>query len=1638
MKKYQKRGMTELILVAITLVLVFAITFISSTEPTGMMTAIEGAWFGVNDPQYINGSALISNTNGSSLTYRFNGSKLFVVTQERDDFGIMDVIVDGVTFDYDLYNEEMQYNAVKEIPAFGGWEHEAIIKVTGRKNNESLGTYILIDELLIDNLTMPREIAPLPELPINVTMQLPAEINKPVIWKKIVNVSDELVIELPTSENITVKKIVGGIKEDIPEKDIQKLQDKDNDTVLIQTKIIESENITIFVNDSALYEITYQTKPPQITETNLSTTQKEITVYSDLHYENITTYATLPVESPQTAITLYHIVNDTKILFTNNISYLDENENGLVDKIQWVVPHLSNQTFLIEITILNVFSFPRQGENWTISFNTTGTANLTVTPVNDTQWDREISFTELKCWGEKVDALYNNSTVFKENYACNTTGTFTSLVHIPGTAVLEFRFGNNVAYAYDPHSGGLHNVTSELDVNWSRIVTDNAPQGIARWGATGIDVTPSQMLVYDIVYRVSILYGELDRTKTTTTLAVTNNTWQYNSTTQNWTIGSYSTSPGNVRSPAMAYDSINNVTVLFGGVENATSSSTINVLSETWILNLTSNTWTNATPSTRPTIINDDATDKGAYSIAFDKANGSVILFGGTGKNGGNETWMYRVDTNTWRLLGVDATNRPATRSIQSMAYDESANLTVIFGGTVIGGFSGAGNGNETWVFNATDSTWKQRAIPDAIGSTGNLGRGMTYDSDQKMLIIVYRNLNTTLGYNTTSNTWFNLTSRLLANSESVSAAITYDRIASATINFGAAQVSPGNAVNQTWYFNITPLGGGAGDTAPPAWSNNATNFTKIPQNGTGIFNATWTDNVELSGFIFSINESGSFINSTFQRFSGTTNISTNRTIITANASAKIGWRFYANDTSNNWNSTAIFTFIVNSPPVGSIPDQTFQGGAGTINLANFITDADGDTLSFTVTTTTLSSSLSGSTATFSGTGTETATVTASDGIETFTTQVKITVIPESSSPFFGGGFGGGEGKKGGEGEGEGGEGEGEVGQAAVAAAPAVVAVQPVPAIAAISVIGAPGGLNLSQIVKLQQLKVDASNFTKFRALLGVEPLVNFTEMTLDMGYVCAGPRYKIFKCENWNFTEGYCNNDTQWLTFMHLSQGLHQINITLKPKDPGLGIGPSPYASYCGDNTCDEGETCKNCDFDCGKCPIAVGVTGGAITGKVTACQENWICDEWSYYNASGQRTRVCRDINNCDTTASRPITEEACEYMEIQPRIVEVRPIIMKRLPLTTIAYSLAVIILLAALATGGYFSYIHQRKKRETVVMYEPRVTKEQLIQEILTGKDTETICKQYALDKQQINAFAHAVKNTIAAATDYCMQALLQGKNIDALKREMLYAGWPERVLQEVISSATVYTDKLGTFIKKAIKKGYSENRIQETLQQKGWNQILVAQYLKPYIGAQEAVRQRIKEGLERGYPIEQITSVFVEIGWDEKYIEQIAMIEKEQIRERENEKIWEKVLEDLRKNRKIDESKNRWINKNMRELIIGTGRISVERRMMAEHLPIKIIPNALEVCDQKVKLLQEEIKQRINTGEPIKIIEDELITNWGKEAAHELLRTHEQEINAIKRRIAVYRTEGFIDQDIAHILITEGYARGLVLALVKGR
>ena len=119
-----------------------------------------------------------------------------------------------------------------------------------------------------------------------------------------------------------------------------------------------------------------------------------------------------------------------------------------------------------DITVINVQSYPIVGGEWMVMFTTVGRANLTITAVDGTTWSNndngcDLRFLELRCGNETLDYEWVNNSVFIENYSSSEIGYEICRVLTPGSHTLQFRFGDDVAYAYNDAS-------TWWDPNWFR------------------------------------------------------------------------------------------------------------------------------------------------------------------------------------------------------------------------------------------------------------------------------------------------------------------------------------------------------------------------------------------------------------------------------------------------------------------------------------------------------------------------------------------------------------------------------------------------------------------------------------------------------------------------------------------------------------------------------------------------------------------------------------------------------------------------------------------------------------------------------------------------------------------------------------------------------------------------------------------------------------------------------------------------------------------------------------------------------------------------------------------------------------------------------------------------------------------
>jgi uncharacterized protein (TIGR03437 family) len=122
---------------------------------------------------------------------------------------------------------------------------------------------------------------------------------------------------------------------------------------------------------------------------------------------------------------------------------------------------------------------------------------------------------------------------------------------------------------------------------------------------------------------------------------------------------------------AMAFDSAQGQVVLFGGISEFNSPAAGAVLSDTWVWD--GSNWTEESPQTSPSA-------RAGHATAFDSAHGQTVLFGGYDQSSThlNDTWVW--DGSNWTEESPQTS--PSMRQGHAMAYDSTHGQAVMFGGS--------------------------------------------------------------------------------------------------------------------------------------------------------------------------------------------------------------------------------------------------------------------------------------------------------------------------------------------------------------------------------------------------------------------------------------------------------------------------------------------------------------------------------------------------------------------------------------------------------------------------------------------------------------------------------------------------------------------------------------------------------------------------------------------------------------------------------------------------------------------------------------------------------------------------------------------------------------------------------------------
>ncbi|MEM3567438.1 MAG: fibronectin type III domain-containing protein [Thermoplasmata archaeon] len=291
-------------------------------------------------------------------------------------------------------------------------------------------------------------------------------------------------------------------------------------------------------------------------------------------------------------------------------------------------------------------------------------------------------------------------------------------------------------------------------------------------------------MVYIDTEDVFVLFG--GRTGTST---LNGETWEYNPKTNTWRNLNPSSAPQARDAFAMAYDSINQKIVLFGG-----RTSTNSYMSDTWVYDYSTNTWTRVYPTTSPP-------GRYGHEIVFDKKNGVFVMYGGRDSWGAlSDTWVYNYATNTWTQKIT--TQNPGGLEEPAFAFDEGTGKCILFGGN-----TGTTLKGETWAYDVVQNTWNN--LNPSSSPTPRWLAKMTYLPQLKKLVMFGGGTSTsettfsneTWVLDAPTNKWTKLNLASFPRSRGANAQATDGK--SIYIFAGYAGRNPLVLFNDTWVLNL-------------------------------------------------------------------------------------------------------------------------------------------------------------------------------------------------------------------------------------------------------------------------------------------------------------------------------------------------------------------------------------------------------------------------------------------------------------------------------------------------------------------------------------------------------------------------------------------------------------------------------------------------------------------------------------------------------------------------------------------------------------------------------------------------------------------------------------------------------------------
>ncbi len=307
-------------------------------------------------------------------------------------------------------------------------------------------------------------------------------------------------------------------------------------------------------------------------------------------------------------------------------------------------------------------------------------------------------------------------------------------------------------------------------------------------------------MAYDSLHETVVLFGGRD----STALGLAD-TWLFSVATKKWEeVTQFGTWPERRDKHAMVYDEEHEQILLFGGMSDYNTCGLWPLLygpwcHDAWLFDVGTLQWSFENEG-------NELSGRAQHAMVYDVEYGITIVRGGLVDytNILDDMWYYDLDDHSWHIILQDPFNEPTERYAHSMAYDEANQRTIFHGGVEDSGIRG-----DTWAYDYDTGDWEELSF----GPYPNLRRShtMAYSSVETLTFMfgggkyphTYDDV-WALSYST--KLWTHVPAMPIAR---YNHAMTYDSTYEKTILFGGSRLFGGYGVgvkyfNDLWTYDMS------------------------------------------------------------------------------------------------------------------------------------------------------------------------------------------------------------------------------------------------------------------------------------------------------------------------------------------------------------------------------------------------------------------------------------------------------------------------------------------------------------------------------------------------------------------------------------------------------------------------------------------------------------------------------------------------------------------------------------------------------------------------------------------------------------------------------------------------------------------